>query len=379
MKIHHTTTYVYYDGPQVWEGRDNIGGHYIGLMVESEDGKERHMVVGVAPERLRQFRVGDIDLLSLLLDRDDDEWYLASVSDSGELELEPQSAALASSADLPEPGFFLHAANTEDVALQESRSRNNLVLEIAVEPPEAAVEHRIHTETLADLLMHVQTMVKHAYGSAIRGFSQKLKQSIDRTDAHVLDVVVPAMAGSFRVVMEASKKPDNLLCMTEMGRALELVDTLFANVADPEATAETIREHRGHLAGSYLRLLRFLVKSKSGFSYSWAEPAFVAAHNKTLTESEAVALVDALSGISNLSAEPVVLVGALRKADIDNSSWRIATEDREISGTIKQDGPSLSGLEIDSTYRFTCIEEMEEGYEGWRERKVLYLTKYESA
>lgn len=378
MKIRHTTTHVYYDGPQVWEGRDNIGGHYIGVMVEPEGDKERHMVVGVAPERLRQFRVGDIDLLSLLLDRDDDEWYLATVSDNGELELDRQSAALASFAELPEPGFFLHAAKTEAIALQESRSRNNLVLEVAVEPPEAAVEHRIHTETLADLLLHVQTMVKHAYSSAIRDFSQKIKQNLDRTDAHILDVVVPAMAGSFRIVMEATKKPDNLFGMTEMGRALELVDALFANAADTKATVETVKEHRGRLAGAYLRLLRFLVKSNSGFCYSWAEPAFVDARRNTLTKSQAVALVDALSGVSNLSAETVVLVGSLRKADIDNNSWRLATEDGEISGTIKQGGPSLSGLKIDSTYKFTCIEETEEDYEGWRERRVLYLTEYES-
>jgi hypothetical protein len=32
--IRHTTTLVYYDGPQVFEGRDSIGVLYIAVMVE---------------------------------------------------------------------------------------------------------------------------------------------------------------------------------------------------------------------------------------------------------------------------------------------------------------------------------------------------------
>jgi hypothetical protein len=167
--------------------------------------------------------------------------------------------------------------------------------------------------------------------------------------------------------------------MTEMGRALELIDVLFANASDPRATVEAIKSHRGRLAGAYLRLLRFLVKSNSGLSYSWAEPSFVGARRNTLTKSEAIALVDALSGVSNLSSETVVLVGALRKADKRNNTWRIATEDGEISGTTRQGGPSLSGLKIDGAYRFTCLEETDEDFEGWRERRVLYLTDYEPA
>src|SRR3989338_10226462 len=77
--VHHTQTLFYYDGPQVFEARDVIGGHYVAVMIEPENGHDRYLVAGVAPERLRQFRAGTLDLRSLLTQGGEGEWYLATV------------------------------------------------------------------------------------------------------------------------------------------------------------------------------------------------------------------------------------------------------------------------------------------------------------
>jgi hypothetical protein len=76
--IQHTTTFFYYDGPQVFEARDMIGGHYVAVMAEPKNGHARYLVAGVAPERLRQFRAGTLDLRSLLAEAGSEEWYLAT-------------------------------------------------------------------------------------------------------------------------------------------------------------------------------------------------------------------------------------------------------------------------------------------------------------
>ena len=106
-------------------------------------------------------------------------------------------------------------------------------------------------------------MVKHAYTSALRDLTQKQRRLLDRSDAHLLDVVVPAGAGSFRVLLEAAKCPD-LFGHSEVARALERVDALFENVADPQAALIAAKLHKGHFAGSYLRLLVFSSKAKAG-------------------------------------------------------------------------------------------------------------------
>jgi hypothetical protein len=107
--IRHKATLYYYDGPQVFEACDGIGGHYIAVMVEPDGVQDRYLVAGVEPERLGQFRNGTLDLRSLLTERGDEEWFLAKVNGGldAPLALEPQPTALAASSYLPEPGFLL--------------------------------------------------------------------------------------------------------------------------------------------------------------------------------------------------------------------------------------------------------------------------------
>ena len=109
-KIRHTKTLFYYDGPQVFEARDAIGGHYVAVMVESDNLNERYLVAGVTPEQLREFRSGGIDLRSLLIGSDEEERYLATVETDLDhpLVLNHLSIPLADSGFLPDDGFVLH-------------------------------------------------------------------------------------------------------------------------------------------------------------------------------------------------------------------------------------------------------------------------------
>lgn len=375
----HTQTLFYYEGPQVIEGRDVFGGHYIGVMVEPDGESDRYLIAGVVPESLRKFRAGEMDLRSLIEEHGSDEWYLASAT-GGQLdqplELLPQSNSLVASGFLPDPDFLLHDQLSSDATVLEARSRNNVILSVSVEPPEAVTEHRIRLETLAGLLAHVQTIVKHAYAAALRELAPITRKQIDRSDSHLLDVIIPAGAGSFKVTMEASKLPD-MLGGCEIERALDRIDVLFANAENPQAVLEAIKAHKGHLAGAYLRLLRFLTEHKTGINYSWAAPNFTVPKGSRVSESQVSALVEVLSGISNLGAESIQIVGKLEKADVVNDTWRISNEEGSFSGKVKEGGPSLNGLQIGGTYRFSCIEEIEFMEGTGREQRLVYLVEHE--
>lgn len=378
--IRHTTTLFYYDGPQVFEARDAIGGHYIAVMVGPDNGEDRYLVAGVEPERLRQFRAGLIDLKSLLTERAIEEWFFA-VAPGGlnePLALQPASGKLAESEFLPEPGFVLHDRPAGELALKEARERNNLVLEIAVDPPEAAEEHRIRVGTLVSLLGHVQLMVKHAYGAALRELSPDIRRVIDKSDAHLMDVVIPAAAGSFRVVLEAARTPD-MFGQSELARALQRIDVLFENAGNPQKALATVKAHRGHLAGAYLRFLRFLVQHKTGLRYSWAEPGFTKPNYRAVAEAQAGPLVEVLSGVSNLGGESVTLVGAFEKANRGTGAWGLLTSEGLFSGKVKEGGPSLEGLKIGGNYKFSCMEEIEEVEGTGREQHTFYLVEHEPA
>ena len=110
--IKHTNTLVYYDGVQVFVGRDTVGGRYVGAMIDSVGDADRYLVVAVAPERLRRFCAGEIDLRTLLLESSAEGWHVALVADDFERPvcLEPQPGRLIEMDYLPEAGFLLGPA-----------------------------------------------------------------------------------------------------------------------------------------------------------------------------------------------------------------------------------------------------------------------------
>lgn len=129
--VHHRTLF-FCDGPHVFEARDAMGGHYIAVLVGSdrrdarehamEQPSDRSLVAGVAPDRLRLFRSGAIDLRSLLLESDPNEHYLATM-DGGidqPLQLDRLSTPLVDCSFLPDPGFLLHDEPRVPASLQSS-------------------------------------------------------------------------------------------------------------------------------------------------------------------------------------------------------------------------------------------------------------------
>ena len=381
--VRYESTLFYYDGPQVFEARDAIGGHYVAVMVDSRphsstaassDGAgDRYLVAGTAPERLRQFRTGAIDLRSLLIGSDQEERYVATARNGVEdvLALQRLTTPLIESGYLPDEGFLLHD-HASDGVLREARERNNLVVEIIAEPPEAATEHRIHASTLAGMLHHVQAMVRHAYRKARLDHGARGPRP---TDA-LLDVVVPAAPGSFRVVLEAAAMPD-LFGDSEIEVAFPKVDALFEPAANPQETLAFVKDNRGHLAGSYLKFLRFLAENRTGLRYSWAAPNSATPTTRAVLEREARPLIEALSSVEKLAREAIVLEGRFDKFNRSTGLWGLLTEDGPYSGKLGEEGPSLDGLEVGSSYRFFCDEEIEEVLLTGREKRTLHLNRHE--
>lgn len=375
-----TKVLEYYDGPVLFEGRDSYGGHYIGLAVKSKGPDDLFAVIGVEPDRLRRFRNGSLDLLTLIAEREDPSWFTGTQrrGSSDIFEITLQTELLSETDYLPEQGFFLHDTLVENGVVVAAREYNHLVMEVSVEPTEASSEHRIHADTLSKLLGHIQTIVKHAFNRSIRGLSASIRSGIDLKDAHALDVLVPAASGSFKVVLGVSKEPQDLFRRSEIARGLELVDELFSEVADPKKDVEIARNYKGHLAGAYLRLLKFLDEKDTGLKYSWAEPADDTPRSFSISHGQIRPLIDELSKVAKLGTETVVLVGSVEKVDAKVGTWRLITSDGPVNGRRRDGGPGLEGVVIkNKRYRFTCEEELEAQEVSESEKKNLYLVDLE--
>lgn len=107
--IKHFRTLFYYDGPQVFEARDDDGGIYVGLMVEPDAAGERFLLQRISPENMERLQVGALDLRSALLEPAFPQCNLATVPDGFQKPLLLGPALNLKDADefLPEPGFLL--------------------------------------------------------------------------------------------------------------------------------------------------------------------------------------------------------------------------------------------------------------------------------
>ena len=376
--IKPTETLVYYDGVAVFAGQDPIGGHYVGMIIDSRDFVDRYLVKGVSPEQLRQFRSGVLDLRTLFVEAPDSEWFITRANgEPGQpLVLEPQTESLLATSFLPEDGFLLDDAPVDDIVLQQACERGNVVFEFSAEPPESAVGHRIRMMTLGSLLIQMQKLITHAYRAEIRNLSANIRNMIDMTDAPLMDVVVPAAPGSFRVVLEAVKQPD-MFGNGELARGLQRLDAVFASADDPFTARERLEPHQGHLAGSYIKLIRFLAENDTGLRYSWAEPTSTNSRHGGVSQAKAKELGTLLSGVTSLSTETVSLTGEFERVNRSVGDWGLLTEDGIRFGKIASSGPSLNGLTVGNRYRFDCIEDIEIVDATGLEKHTLYLRKIE--
>lgn len=382
--IEFTKVLLYCDGPQIVEAQDEIGGSYIALLVDDVDGFDRYLVCGVHPHRLRGFRIGSLDLRSLLLESSGVEWGLVTFTDDmvgSFLRPETRTGRICDEF-LPDEGFYLHEAHIVDEATAKAHERNNLVLEIGVEPPESAIGHRIHAETLAGLLINFQTLIKHSYRRVMRDLPGGLRSSLSQPNGHVMDVFVPAAAGSFAIWLESSDSEGacsftNLFEESPLHQALDIVHEFFSHSDNIVETIKLARSYKGHLSGSYLRLLNFLKDSNTGLEYSWATPRSSTSKVGKISIDQVAHLVAALSGVSNLGTEEIELRGQVDKADSTGRSWRLRDGSIIYSGSVRDDGPDLDGIVIGERYLFRCLEKIEAIEGTGQEQRSLYLVERE--
>lgn len=377
---------LYYDGIQVFEGRDPIGGHYIAALLDTVGEVDRYLATGAKPERLRQFRVGELSLRDLILDAPGGEWFFIDAdAEYGEsLTLIPQKGALAEQEDLL-PGHFMmrDALFEEDLAPTHVYESNNTFLEFSLDPPETAYGHRIRADALGDILTQFQIVVKHAYHRATNRPYRKVSGYLSKFDidaGYLLDVVVPAAPGSFRVILEAAVPLDGQDIplssgSDELARSLELVDEVFQSAKRPDIAHEILLRHKGHLAKSYIKLLGILAERNTSFNYSWSDPQMGGSHYGGVDALVAQELYETLSerfGVYLGKRARRVIEGAFVRMDIESDAWGLRSRRGIRKGKIRDDGPSLQRLVPGELYRFYCTDEVELDAIG-RGKHTLYL------
>jgi len=99
---------IWHDIPQLFVGKDLVGGLYLCLAVENEREMPRYIAVAVSPARLQQLKSGKIDLYGLFANPEMGMWFQITIFEETSAIAEPiPETETVPEEWLPEPGAFL--------------------------------------------------------------------------------------------------------------------------------------------------------------------------------------------------------------------------------------------------------------------------------
>ncbi len=367
-QIYFQRTLLYYEVPVIFEARDSIGGHYIASAVKSENGHDRHLLVGVSPEGLRDFKSGSIDLRSITINSIVEDRYLALTDDISPDEplslIQQINLETIEEEYLPSPGLLLYDEIAENKLISEARERGAVILKLSARPPEEKIENQIKASTIGRIITNVQLMVKNAYSTYA-----------DRTndDSGTLYLLTKPSPGSVEILLGTTEKQRNMFEQENMFKTLELIDSLFHNTENPKAIIDNLKKVPSKLSRSYMKTIEILNSQKTGLSYSWAGPDSKASRSTTVRHEQAGEIIKQYKKEPIKSVEKASFEGRLELVNVKTGRWGLLTEEGMKTGKTKSNQLSLGGLIMDKAYMFHCEEE----YVDFDIPPVRYLINHE--
>lgn len=379
--IKYIQTLYYYDVPMIFHGKDKVGCSYICLLIDHNNKFLKYICTPVSNKRLADFNKGYLDLKTIYLVPELKEFYLCDIEN---IEAPEQYLSLYHKNELPEnwlpePDFYLsEKIESKDEVLIKSKELSKPVLYVSLEPPEAQYGAKIILDRLNYFLSVFQNIIKHAYKKVCKRVPPS-SLLFDPENAHKLHVIGFA-DGSFTVKFESVESGDIFgSCIIE--NAFMKLDELTQYINNPDQSLEILKKNRGHLANSYLRLLKFIKENDTSIEYRWAVQSFEKSKKRRVPKSLAVPLLDFLSQKEDISSERIELEGFIIKADQNTNTWKLHNleDKKEYFGKIKEEtGHSVKGFVIGTVkYRFICEEIIEEILGTGKEQKSLFLVNFE--
>ena len=376
---------VYYDGPELFIGADQVGTKYICLLSESTESIERYICSPISQTRLSNFLIGRIDLLEIFKEPETGEIYSAIITDVSETEvfIEQLNISTIPTEWLPESGFFFQneSVPTEIVA-NDARARNKGIVHLSLNPPESrGDEIRISTTTLADSVKYFQNLVKFAYKRSISNLKPELRRQYESPENYELEVYAFS-PGSFKLHMQTKFQGD-FAGYTEIFRAMEKIDELMLTIDSPDNALEILKRNKGHLITSFKKFLHLIIENDIPLYYEWSTPSHRRSHKKSITRENAKPIYELLLEIKDLSREQKEFAGIVTEANIETGHWTILNEEdnKHYSGKLDEESHvNLNGVTLgDKKYRFICEERIAEETVSEKEKSHYFMISYESA
>ena len=373
--IEYKSTLMYYDGPELIEANDRIGGQYIGVALDSSKTIFNFLVVGVNPKLLHQLRRGELDLRTVVVESASDGWYLCETDNLDEpIPIQDQGIASIPDELLPNENCFIsEKIDSDDVTMLEATDRDRFVLQLCIESKRYDQLHRLKLKDYGDLIAGLNSLIVSTRESDVSTPSQ------DERVKNELYVVTPAEPGSLRVLFEASKVDEDIFDPHRLlVRALKQIDTVINRDMDADYIKTLSSDYSAEFAKKLMKFMSILEKSEVDLRYSWAEPRFRTENSTKVSHTTAKNFVAAIKAKSSevLFEADRTVHGCLVTVIRGSGKWGLITNSGVIEGTVDSEdrAAKLDGLTIGSEYTVECVEQQTFN-QVWKDAKPTLILR----
>ncbi len=380
-EIRHIRTLVYFDGPQVYEGIDQVGTKYICVAISQCDDGIKYLCTSVSYLRLNKFYMDEIDLRSIFTESETEEYFIIDIDDENYISKKIDTISFDQLTEnmLPDSGFLLNLdCDFRDEIVKESYNKNRAIVHLSLYSSKDEEQPKIFTGLLIGALQNFQSLIMHAYKKANSELDKAERQLLNLPSKYSFDVYGFANS-SFSVHLQSQDTGD-FFGYVDVDKALSKIDEIVNNIDDPEKTLLIIRKNKGHLANVYIKLLKYVVENDISLKYTWKIPSIESLPKSNhIPFRKALPVYELLNKWEELKKEEIILEGKLIEANTDTREWIIETNDGEwLNGIVEKNSKiSFIGKRLGKKYKLICEETIEEQYVSGKEKRLLVLKNIE--
>lgn len=363
---------VFYDCPEVFIAKDNVETNYLCLLVDLDEFKATHIAIAISPPRLTKFLRGGLDLRSLFLKPESNEWLVFNDYQETVEAVTWEGESLPEDY-LPEEGFFLEDTYEQENQIKsEVNEKRNAVVHLAISDLKGS--NSVDIVRLSTIVKLYQQIIEYSYKKSLKNRNIQ-EQKTFSVPANYKLRAFDSSYGSFNLHLYSTSQAD-LFGDRMISLGLEKFDEITRDFDNDDEFITSLKSVQGHAISSLRKLVQTIIKDDIQITHQWFAPNRSKVSVTRIDRYKAEKISHILNLSEELAEEKREFKGYFEQVDVEKGTWRIFNHEdkKKYSGTGKK--TDLAGVIVSTVvYKLICREVIEEMRVSEKE-KVSYQLEY---
>ncbi len=351
---------LYYDGPELFVGRDAVDTRYLCMRVEYTPNTLEYISASISKNKLSNFLSGQLDLREFFLHPEKGGWFFLRYEGSEIVATKWEAPELPEDF-LPETGFTYEPSTIDPGIAKEVIDSNKAIVHVSVADALNGVANSVELEGLGDVMKIYSKLLDRTYRKSIQLSSlEKYEKKLFLDPSNSKVRAFASSIGSFKIHLYSTASVD-LFGKSPIEYGLKKLEEILGDYESESQYISVLRTVKGHTITSLKNLMRVLIDRQIIITHDWSTPNNISTKKISISKPKAERIYRIITMSEELTQEERIFRGIFSRVDDKSGSWRIINEEdgKEYSGN--SDPLQLAGIIIrQQLYTLVCEEIIEE-------------------